>query len=69
MEDAILEAAEQKFGSKQDYAKTLGNWARGIQNKFIDGFILRPAGGHTHQNPAIEGGTGKINRRGIAVVS
>ena len=40
-EAAILEAAEQKFGSKQDYAKTLGNWARGIQNKFIDGFILR----------------------------
>jgi hypothetical protein len=39
-EDAILEAAEQKFGSKQDYAKTLGNWARGIQNKFIDGFVL-----------------------------
>jgi hypothetical protein len=39
-EDAILEAAEQKFGSKQDYAKTLGNWARGLQNKFIDGFIL-----------------------------
>ena len=40
-EDAILEAAEQKFGSKPDYAKPLGNWARGIENKFIDGFILR----------------------------
>jgi hypothetical protein len=39
-EDALLEATEQKFGAKQDYAKTLGNWARGIQNKFIGGFIL-----------------------------
>ena len=45
-ETALLEAAEQKFGAKQDYAKTLGNWARGIQKKFIDGLIL-----HRQEDP------------------
>jgi hypothetical protein len=39
-EAVLLEAAEQKFGVKQDYAKTLGGWASGIQKKFIDGLIL-----------------------------
>jgi hypothetical protein len=39
-EASLLEATEQKFGAKPDYAKTLGNLARGIQKKFIDGFIL-----------------------------
>jgi hypothetical protein len=37
----LLEAAEQKFGAKPDYAKTLGNWARAIQKKFVDGLILQ----------------------------
>jgi hypothetical protein len=45
-EAALLEATEQKFGTKQDYAKTLGNWARGIQKKFIDGLIL-----HRQEDP------------------
>jgi hypothetical protein len=40
-EATILEAAEQKFGARKDYAKTLGTWARGIQNKFVGGLILR----------------------------
>jgi hypothetical protein len=39
-EAALLEATEQKFGVKLDYAKTLGNWASGIQKKFVDGLIL-----------------------------
>ncbi len=39
-EAALLEAAEQKFAAKQDYAKALGNWASGIQKKFVDGLIL-----------------------------
>jgi hypothetical protein len=42
----LLEAAEQKFGAKQEYAKTLGNWARGIQKKFVDGLIL-----HRQEDP------------------
>jgi hypothetical protein len=42
----LLEAAEQKFGAKPDYAKTLGNWARGIQKKFIAGLIL-----HRQEDP------------------
>ena len=45
-EAAFLEATEQKFGGKQDYAKTLGTWARGIQKKFVDGFIL-----HRQEDP------------------
>ena len=45
-EAALLEATEQKFGAKLDYAKTLGNWARGIQKKFIDGLIL-----HRQEDP------------------
>jgi hypothetical protein len=40
-EYALLEATEQKFGAKQDYAKTIGTWARGVQNKFVDGFVLQ----------------------------
>ena len=40
MEATLLEATEQKFGAKPEYAKTLGNWARGIQKKFVDGLIL-----------------------------
>jgi hypothetical protein len=48
MEAALLEATEQKFGAKPDYAKTLGNWARGIQKKFIAGLILhRQEDSHT----------------------
>lgn len=39
-EATLLEATEQKFGVKQDYAKTLGNWASGVQKKFVDGLIL-----------------------------
>jgi hypothetical protein len=45
-ETDLLEAAEQKFGAKQDYAKTLGNWARGIQKKYVDGLIL-----HRQEDP------------------
>jgi hypothetical protein len=43
---ALLEATEQKFGAKQEYAKTLGNWARSIQKKFVDGLIL-----HRQEDP------------------
>jgi len=32
-EGALLEAAEQKFGAKPEYAKTLGNWARGCWHR------------------------------------
>jgi hypothetical protein len=39
-EDAILEAAEQVFGSKPVNAKTLGHWAKGIENAFIEDFVL-----------------------------
>ena len=46
MEAALLEATEQKFGAKLDYAKTLGTWARGIQKKFVDGLIL-----HRQEDP------------------
>jgi hypothetical protein len=47
-EAALLEAIEQKFGAKPDYAKTLGSWARGIQKKFVNGFILhRKEDSHT----------------------
>jgi len=46
MEAALLEATEQKFGAKLDYAKTLGTWARGIQKKFVDGLIL-----HRREDP------------------
>jgi len=52
-EDGLLEAVEQKFGAKHDhaYAKTLGIWARGVQNKFVDGFILhRQEDKHTKIN-------------------
>jgi hypothetical protein len=45
-ETDLMEAAEQKFGAKQDYAKTLGNWARGIQKKYVDGLIL-----HRQEDP------------------
>ena len=70
-EDALLEATEQKFGAKQDYAKTLGNWARGIQKKFIDGLILhRQEDPHTKIHPH-QGGSSKFdgtrNSAGFAV--
>src|SRR5262249_16928284 len=42
----LLEATEQKFGAKQEYAKTLGNWARGIQKKFVRGLVL-----HRQEDP------------------
>jgi hypothetical protein len=58
-ETALLEAAEQKFGAKPDYAKTLGNWARGIQKKFIDGFIL-----HRQEDPHT-----KIHRMKVVLAS
>jgi hypothetical protein len=45
-EAAVLEAIEQKFGAKNEYAKTLGNWARSIQKKFVDGFSL-----HRQEDP------------------
>jgi hypothetical protein len=40
-EEAMLEAAEQVFGSRPVNAKTLGHWARGLENAFVDGFVLR----------------------------
>ncbi len=40
-EDAMLEAAEQVFGSKPVNAKSLGYWAKGLENAFVDGFVLR----------------------------
>ncbi len=40
-EDALLEAAEQVFGSKPVNAKSLGHWAKGIENAFVEAFILR----------------------------
>jgi hypothetical protein len=43
-EAALLEAALQIFGSRKDYAKPIGNWARGVQNKFTDGFVFRRQG-------------------------
>ena len=50
-EYALLEATEQKFGAKQEYAKTIGNWARGVQNKFVDEFVLqRQEDAHTKIN-------------------
>ena len=49
-EYALLEATEQKFGAKQDYAKTIGNWARGVQNKFVDGFVLQRQERHPHKD-------------------
>jgi hypothetical protein len=53
MEAALLEATEQKFGAKLDYAKTLGTWARGIQKKFVDGLILhRREDPHTKIHPS-----------------
>jgi hypothetical protein len=40
-EDAMLEAAEQVFGSRPVNAKTLGYWAKAIENAIVDGFVLR----------------------------
>jgi putative DNA primase/helicase len=40
-EEAVLEAAEQVFGSRPVNAKTLGHWARGLENAFVDVFVLR----------------------------
>jgi hypothetical protein len=40
-EDALLEASEQVFGSKPVNAKTLGYWAKGLENAFVEGFVLR----------------------------
>jgi putative DNA primase/helicase len=40
-EDALLEASEQVFGSKPVNAKTLGYWAKGVENAFVEGFVLR----------------------------
>ena len=64
-EDALLEATEQKFAFKQDYAKALGNWASGIQKKFIDGLIL-----HRQKDPhskihQLKVGRTKFDGRGI----
>jgi hypothetical protein len=58
-EATLLEATEQKFGAKQEYAKTLGNWARGIQRKFVDGLIL-----HRQEDPHT-----KIYRMKVALAS
>ncbi len=40
-EHAMLEAAEQVFGSRPVNAKTLGYWAKAIENAIVDGFVLR----------------------------
>ena len=58
-EAALLEATEQKFGAKPDYGKTLGNWARGIQKKFVDGLIL-----HRQEDPHT-----KIHRIRVGIAS
>ena len=58
-EAALLEATEQKFGAKPEYAKTLGNWARGIQKKFVDGLIL-----HRQEDPHT-----KIHRLKVAIAN
>jgi hypothetical protein len=39
-EDALLDAAVQVFGAKPMNAKSIGHWAKGIENAITDGLVL-----------------------------